>query len=98
MASLAFFNSTGQVVAANAGALVYSIMVGSDGSSTVVVTLYHGTAATSGNEIFSISLPAVANTAPQQIVFKNPVLCADGVYASVTGTGGGGKVSYDIGG
>ena len=95
-------------ISATAGASVYSGGAGfggpvchglfaiSDGTNTCVVTLYHGSAATSGNEIAKLSIPA-STTPPQSIIFNNPIPCPDGLFIVVTGTGAKGIVYYSAG-
>lgn len=97
MASINGFSATGQAVSATTGPAVYSINVGSDGVNANTVTLYHGNAAVAGKEIAAFSFPASSVTGPQVIVFKHPLSCPDGVWAVVTGSGGGGYVSYEGG-
>lgn len=96
------------LIAATAGANVYSggpvgggpvchgLFAISDATNTCVVTLYHGTAVISGNELAKLSIPA-STAPPQFIIFNNPIACPDGLFIVVTGTGAKGMVYYSAG-
>ncbi len=92
--------TTGKVVyaggAANGGPVSHGLFAISDGTNTCVVTLYHGGAATAGNEIAKLSI-AASITAPQNIIFNNPIVCPDGLFIVVTGTGANAITYYSLG-
>lgn len=96
------FSSTGQVVTGGSGPNLYGIIFVSDNVHASTITLYRGTGAVSGMEVWQASFPA--GVSPQQnVIFKHPISCAGnnsngGIYAVITGTGGGGVVTYDGGG
>lgn len=85
-----------QSVAKLAGARYHGGYAISDATNTCVVTVYHGTAATSGNEIDSFSIPATT-AAPQHNELNIPVECPDGIFVVVTGTGAKGNIRYSLG-
>lgn len=78
------------------GGVCHGVFGISDGTNTCVITVYHGTAATSGNEVIKISIPATT-VPPQSIIFNNPVACPDGIFIVITGTGAQGMVFYSLG-
>jgi hypothetical protein len=66
-------------------------------TATAVVTVYHGIAATAGNEIDFITLPAAATAVSANRNLSYPVECPDGIYIVVTGTGAVANVLYSLG-
>jgi hypothetical protein len=85
-----------QVVAKTAGGRYHGGYAISDGTNTCVVTVYHGTAATTGNEIDSFSIPA-STVPPQKNPLNVPVECPDGIFVVVTGTGAKGNIMFSLG-
>ena len=85
-----------QSVAKLAGARYHGGYAISDATNTCVVTVYHGTAATAGNEIDKFSIPA-STTAPQKSHLLTPIECPDGIYVVVTGTNAKGNIQYSLG-
>lgn len=85
-----------QVVAARIGARYHGGYAISDGTNTAVVTVYHGIAATVGNEIDRFSI-GVTTPAPQKTSLDDPVECPDGIFIVVTGTGAKANVRYSLG-
>ena len=104
MAQNYIVQSTGDV-AATVGTVIAAKLLGaryhggyalSDATNTCVVTVYHGTAATAGNEIDRFSIPTTT-TAPQKSILNTPVECPDGIFVVVTGTGAIGNLMYSLG-
>jgi hypothetical protein len=85
-----------QTVSKSIGARYHGGYAISDGTNTCVVTVYHGTAATSGNEIDSFSIPA-STVPPQKNALNVPIECPDGIFVVVTGTGAKGNIMYSFG-
>ncbi len=85
-----------QIVAVLAGARYHGGYAISDATNTCVVTVYHGKAATSGNEIDKYSIPATT-TAPQKSALNTPIECPDGIFVVVTGTGAKANIMYSLG-
>ncbi len=85
-----------QQVAKLAGARYHGGYAISDATNTCVVTVYHGTAATGGNEIDKFSIPATT-TAPQKSSLNAPIECPDGIFVVVTGTGAKANLLYSLG-
>lgn len=87
---------SGAVGAVGPGGALHGVLAISDGTNTCVVTVYHGVAATAGNEVAKLSIPATT-VAPQSLIFNNPIKCSDGIFYVITGTGAKGLFYYSIG-
>lgn len=85
-----------QQVAKLIGARYHGGYAISDATNTCVVTVYHGGAATAGNEIDKFSI-AASTTAPQKSQLSTPVECPDGIFVVVTGTGAKANIMYSLG-
>lgn len=85
-----------QSVAKLAGARYHGGYAMSDGTNTCVVVVYHGVAATAGNEIDNFSIPA-STLPPQKNELNVPIECPDGIFVVVTGTGAKGNIQYSLG-
>lgn len=99
--STGIFNTTGQVVVPGPGPACYGFEFFGDGVNASTVTIYSGTGAVSGNELFRASFAAATANVTQILIFKNPVASTPlgnfGLWAVVTGTGGGGILYWEGG-
>ena len=79
------------------GLRYHGMTVSTATTATAVVTLYHGIAATAGNEIDSISIPAGTSAVSAVSNLCFPVDCPNGLFIVVTGTGATANVRYSVG-
>lgn len=86
----------GQTGGGAPGAVLHGLFLISDGTNTCSCVLYHGSAATGGNELASLAI-AASTKAPQSIIFNNPIACPDGLYLTTSGTGVNAIVYYSLG-
>lgn len=73
---------------------VNAVTLFSDGTNACSVILYDNASAASGTEVGKVSIGAASLKTTEHVVFENPVLCENGIYADVTGTGAGYIVYY----
>jgi hypothetical protein len=66
---------------------VNAITLLSDGTNACSVVVYDNASAASGTAVGKVSIGAASLKKTEHVVFENPVLCEDGIYADVTGTG-----------
>lgn len=85
-----------QLLTVNAGVRYHGGFLLSNGTNAATMTVYHGIAATAGNEIASFSIPATT-VPPQQLILNFPIQCPDGVFYVITGTGAVGNLHYSVG-
>lgn len=78
------------------GGYLHGILLISDATNTASITIYDNAATNSGLVLAKLSIPATT-TAPQVIIFNNPVSANKGIYADVTGTGANYIVYYSQG-
>lgn len=88
--------TTGTGVNNGPGGMLHSVQLLPDGTNASSVVIYNGTSNTAGQEVAVLSI-AANTTAPQQIVFNNPVVCQKGIRAVLAGTGGTVVVGYSVG-
>lgn len=63
-----------------------------DGTNAGNVVVYDNASAASGLVVAKVSGSGAQNTV--HVIFENPVICEDGIYADVTGTGANYIVYY----
>lgn len=73
---------------------VNAITLFSDGTNACSVILYDNASAATGLEVGKVSIGAASLKTTEHVIFENPVLCENGIYADVTGTGAGYIVFY----
>ena len=73
---------------------VNAITLISDGTNVCDVVVYDHPSAASGTVVGKVSIGASSLKKTEHVVFENPVLCEDGIYADVTGTGANYIVYY----
>ena len=97
--SSGFITTDKQLVAGGGsgpGGVLHGIELISDGTHTCNVVIYHGTAATTGNELAGLVV-AASTTQPASIVYNNPITAPDGLFVHPTGTGVTCIVYYSVG-
>jgi hypothetical protein len=72
---------------------INAVTILSDGTNACNVIIYDATSAT-GTVVAKVSIGALSLKTTEHIVFENPVVCEDGIYADVTGTGANYIVYY----
>lgn len=85
-----------QQVAAIVGPVLHGVYIISNGTNASTITVYHGTAATAGNELVQLSIPATT-VPPQTVIFHNPIACPDGIFVVTTGVGSNSIIYYSVG-
>lgn len=97
--SSGFITSDKQLVAGGGsgpGGMLHGVELISNGTNACQVVVYHGTAATAGNEL--TGLVVAANTkAPASIIYTDPIAVPDGIFVHPTGTGVTCIVYYSLG-
>lgn len=83
--------------AGQTGLRYHGVTAGTATTATAVVTVYHGIAATAGNEIDFIYLAAGATAVSATNKLPFPINCPDGIFIVVTGTGAVANVHYSLG-
>ena len=66
---------------------VNGITLLSDGTNACSVILYDNATAASGTVLGKVSIGAASLKKTEHVLFENPVICENGIYADVTGTG-----------
>jgi len=66
---------------------VNAVTIISDGTNACNVVLYDNASAASGLEVAKVSIGAASLKTTEHVVFENPVISENGIYADVTGTG-----------
>lgn len=64
---------------------INAITLITDGTNAASVVVYDNASAASGTVAAKVTAAGAQNTV--HIIFENPVLCENGIYADVTGTG-----------
>lgn len=79
------------------GGYLHGVLLISDATNVASVVIYdNSAAAASGIVLAKLSIPATT-TAPQLILFNNPISANKGIYADVSGTGANYIVYYSQG-
>ena len=73
---------------------INAITLISDGTNACDVAVYDHPSAASGTVVGKVAIGAASLKKTEHVVFENPVLCEDGIYADVTGTGANYIVYY----
>lgn len=77
-------------------ARLHGVYVISDASNVASVVVYDNASAASGTAVAKLSI-AASTTAPQYITFNQPIVCNNGIYADVSGTGANYIIYYSLG-
>ncbi len=87
---------TSDAAIAATGAKLHGIILLSDASNAASVVVYDNASAASGTKVGFMTVPA-STTAPNSIIFNYPIMCSNGIYADVTGTGATYIILYSLG-
>lgn len=77
---------------ANGRNRINAVTLITDGINTASLLIYDNASAASGTVVVKVTAAAAQNTV--HLVFENPVVVENGIYADVTGTGAGYIVFY----
>lgn len=83
---------TADAVIATGRNRINAVTLITDGTNAANVIVYDNASAASGVVLAKVSASGAQNT--MHVIFENPVVAEDGVYADVTGTGAGYIVYY----
>lgn len=72
---------------ANGRNRINAVTLITDGTNAASVILYDNASAASGTVLAKVTAAGAQNT--MHVIFENPVVAEEGVYADVTGTGAG---------
>lgn len=78
------------------GARLHGVYVISDATNVASVVVYDNASAASGTALAKLSI-AASTTAPQYIVFNDPITASNGIYVDVSGTGANYIIYYSLG-